>query len=173
MEWQGINLTDWRIRQWKRKIYSRFYWLFIIGMMALSLAIYLQSSAWQISQQNRPLVSQNQQLKTELERLNSKLEQGRSLSNVHLSETLTERQVNMFLDLLQRLPLAQGGIDTVMLEHNEIPSMTITGILMQSIQFERLEKYLSEQKAFKYSLVNFQINDQHQVEFSLNIVLRE
>ncbi|WP_018652634.1 hypothetical protein [Actinobacillus capsulatus] len=173
MEWQGINLTDWRIRQWKRKIYSQFCWLFIIGMMALCLAIYLQSSAWQISQQNRPLVSQTKHLETELERLNSKLEQGRSLSNVHLSETLTESQVNMFLDLLQSLPLTQGGIDTVVLEHNEIPSMTITGILMQSSQFDRLEKYLFEQKAFKYSLVNFQINDQLQVEFSLNVVLRE
>lgn len=173
MEWQGINLTDWRVKQWKRKIYNRCCWLFTFSMIAFCLAIYLQLSAWQISQQNRPLVSQNQQLKIDLERLNSKLEQGKSLASVHSSETLSESQINSFLDLLQSLPLAQGGVEAVMLEHNEIPSMTISGILLQSIQFERLEKYLSEQKAFKYSLVNFQINEQNQVEFSLNVVLRE
>lgn len=173
MEWQGINLTDFRIRCWRQKIYRQCAGLLCSSMIAVVLAIYLQSNAWQISQRNRPLVHQNQQLKTELEQLNRKLEQGRKLSAAHISETLTERQVSVFLALLQSLPLIQGGVDEVMLEHNDVPSMTLTGKLMESTQFEQLEKYLSEQKAFKFSLVNFQINEQHQVEFSLNIVLKE
>ena len=173
MEWRGINLTDFRVKRWRQNIYRQCYGLLSIGMAATGLAIYLQLSALQIADKNRPLISHNQQLKTELEQLNRKLKQGRNLSVTHTSETLTEKQVIAFLDLLQHLPLTQGGVDVVTLEYHDVPSMTVAGRLMESTQFEQLEKYLSEHKVFKFSLVNFQINEQNQVEFSLNIVLKE
>lgn len=173
MEWQGINLTDFRIRRWRQKIYKQFYGLLSITIVAVGLATYLQLTALQINQQNRPLAKQNQQLKTELDTLNRKLEQYQRSPISDTSYVLTENQVTAFLNLLQSLPLPQGGIEEVILEYNDIPTMKIVGLLINSSQFEQLEKYLAKQKVFKFSLVNFQINEQHQVEFSFNIMLRE
>lgn len=173
MEWQGINLTNFRARQWVQNIYRQFISIFLISMIAIVFASYLRSHALQIDQKNRQRVSQNHYLNTELADLERKLEQGRNSSNVHISQTLTEWQVIAFLDLLQSLPLPQGGVDTVVFEHNEAPSMTITGSLMQLAEFEQLEKYLASKINFTFSLVHFQVNQQHKIEFSLNILLKE
>ncbi|ABY68802.1 hypothetical protein ACQP31_01030 [Actinobacillus pleuropneumoniae] len=173
MEWRGINLTDFRVRQWKSKIYKQFCCLVLIVSVAIGLAVHLQLAALQINQQNRPLAKQNQQLKTERDNLHRKLEQYRSSPIRDTVQTFTKSQVGAFLNLLQSLPLPQGGVEEAIFEYDDMPIMKIVGVLINSDQFERLEKYLSEQKTFKYSLVSFQLNEQQEIEFVFNIMLRE
>ncbi|WGE89620.1 hypothetical protein [Actinobacillus arthritidis] len=173
MEWKGINLTDYRAKQWKQNIYKKGIYLFLIAIVAVTLAIYLQLTVLQINQQNRPLVNQVAYLKKELVHLNGKLARSRSSPPINIGRIFTEEHIAKYLTLLQDLPLPQGGIEEVIFEYNEMPTMKIVGIFSHSDQFERLEKYLSEQKVFGFELVNFQINDQHQLEFSFNITLRE
>ena len=173
MEWQGINLTDFRLKQWKRQIYKQCCYLALMSVTALAVASFLHFTAVQIKQQNRPLIAQIHRLKQDLAALNDKLEQSRRLPIVNINQTFTAEQIAEFLNLLQNLPLPQGGIEEVIFEYSEIPSMRISGIFINSGQFERLEKYLSEQKAFRFSLANFQINEQQQIEFSFNITFRE
>ncbi|ABN73305.1 hypothetical protein APL_0197 [Actinobacillus pleuropneumoniae serovar 5b str. L20] len=141
--------------------------------VAIGLAVHLQLAALQINQQNRPLAKQNQQLKTERDNLHRKLEQYRSSPIRDTVQTFTKSQVGAFLNLLQSLPLPQGGVEEAIFEYDDMPIMKIVGVLINSDQFERLEKYLSEQKTFKYSLVSFQLNEQQEIEFVFNIMLRE
>lgn len=105
--------------------------------------------------------------------MHRKLEQYRSSPIRDTVQTFTKSQVGAFLNLLQSLPLPQGGVEEAIFEYDDMPIMKIVGVLINSDQFERLEKYLSEQKTFKYSLVSFQLNEQQEIEFVFNIMLRE
>ncbi|WP_150539142.1 hypothetical protein [Actinobacillus vicugnae] len=173
MEWQGIDLNDSRRKHWLQRSYRQLSSLLFILIFAIGIALYLQFNALQINQQNRPLVNQNQQLKAQLDHLNSRLMQQKNPKIQHFVQTLTEKQIIDFLNLLQKLPLPQGGIEQAILIKDPEPIMKLTGVLANSSQFEQLEKYLSAQELFHFSLVNLQISEKNQVEFSLNILFKE
>ncbi|ANF62194.1 hypothetical protein [[Haemophilus] ducreyi] len=173
MERCGVNLTGQKVIEWRRTTLKNISLILIMLLLNLFIAILFSIRTLQIDKQNRPIITQNQQAENEINKLMQKINLLKYNGN-HLKQSyLKTKEIQYFIQLINNLPLRQGGIEWVHLENKNKPILKMTGKLAQQQAFGALENYLAGQVNLILTIDDFHINENKQVEFSLNVEWQE
>lgn len=171
MEWQGLNLTNWRERRWCKKV------IYSLKVILLSLLLTLLVAYWIISQaitQQQEITMQQTHLisiKEKLEKLNQTISL-LSKSQFEIKQNLlSSSQITTGLSLIYQAPIS-GWLENLQIYIENEFTLKIDGYLTQQ-QFEILEQYFKSQTHIQYHTEHFQINDKKQIETTLIIRLIE
>ncbi|OOH85465.1 hypothetical protein BMT54_11825 [Pasteurellaceae bacterium 15-036681] len=174
MEWQGIDLSGNPMFSWIQNASQNLLKLSVSLITSGALASLIYYFAIQLEQQNQQkqqVIEQHQQeLSIQQQQINKLITH---TEQVHQTRSFSSKRIQGVINYLKQLPIS-GGLDVVQLYHDEETQqdkLKLIGKLNHSIDFERLEQQL-KQHGYNYNVAHFQINDKHQINFSLIIELR-
>ncbi|MDH2999043.1 hypothetical protein A1D22_04095 [Pasteurellaceae bacterium LFhippo2] len=174
MEWQGVDISGNRIARWINGSIRALLWLSLSLFASGLFCYFIYKSVSQLiikNQQDRQIINQQHQELNRLEQQINKLK-NQLQGNTQITY-FSKKRILGIIHYLQQLPI-QGGLNVAQLyfdEETNQEKLKLIGILNTSSEFEQLEQQL-KQYNYRYQLIHFQTNEQHQINFSLVIDLR-
>lgn len=167
MEWQDINLTNWRERAWCRKVISSLKSMLLCWFFIVIVIYSLIQDISKRQHQNNVLQNQLNSAQQTLVQLNQTITLLSKNQFDHQLGLLSPEKVKYSLNLIEHIPIA-GWIESIQLYIEQSFILKIAGKLSQA-QFEQLEKQLKSNQAITYQLEHFHINDKKQLDIILMI----
>ncbi|MDO4697223.1 MAG: hypothetical protein Q4A60_00860 [Pasteurellaceae bacterium] len=166
MEWQGVNLSDFREQLWLKQAIRNLSLFVAVMMIAVSVACWF----WL---KNQTLASDYRQQQHHIENITNKIHHiQQSIAKIKAEQAqpkpiyLPKSHIDQFIQWLNQLKV-KGFIESIQLYYEQSPQIKLTGKFSNETDFDKLIQQLKSQYVYKVDY--FQKNEQKQFEFSLVI----
>lgn len=171
MEWQGINLNGYRHQQWLTQSVKNLSYLTACLVICTLLALLIHWQNQQQQHQFHALAQQRQQSQEQQTALTQQIELLTLQSQNKSTQSLENKQITAFLNYLSGIKLS-GIIEIAQLYQAENTIFKLTGKVSNPAQFSQLEQQLKSMN-YIYQIEQFETREKSEIEFSLNINLKE
>lgn len=161
-----LDLSGKRQRLWAKQIRKRFilaiFLLIIFALCARTIAHFalLNHTKNQALQQEKiDIMKQNQQLTQHIQQL----QQNQTL---YIQNSIESEKIIHWLDRIEKLPLKQGGLETLSFNQNDGLYLRLTGKVANQTEFEQMTTYLKQWQP-QLKIEHFQQTEQQKIAFSL------
>lgn len=164
MEWQGIDLSHNKQRDWVTTHWQTLKNLFLITLILIGIGLSLLFYHLQKQQEIQPLVSQLNLQQTEYTALENKISH---LQNHHKpnSPVAKQQQITQLLNIIEQLPLKNGGLNALQIYFEHSLYLRLSGKLNTQQDFQQLEAYLSKQKPIELKTDQINVNHKNEIHF--------
>lgn len=165
-----INLLPWRLKQHRQQSRALLRKLIALCLGVFILSMVLNNQTQQLSMQLTTQQTALQQTNTQLTQLERQIVQSRqNYIPAENSVPIDRMQVEKLWDSLSRLPLQQGELIRLSLNHERLE---LTGTAGNQEEFERLNRFLTEYPLFKRATLSQfipQTDNSLQFQFTLDL----
>lgn len=167
MEWQGIDLSGSKKSEWVFTTYKTIKKIVFSLIFIITVGLTLGTNYLHKKQEVGSLVEQLNQLKTENTMLIQKL--SNLQNNKQILPFIKSKQIEESFQLIERLPLKNGGINSIQFYLDNNFYLKIIGNLSSQSDFQALENFLREQTLFDLKVDQINLNHSNETNFIFTI----
>lgn len=168
MEWFGLNLSNYRQREWVNTTTRNLWLLCFCITLSICLAFSLWVWAQNMQQTIQSVKKQREQQISILNKYQNKIDEMKKQQSDHFVQNSIEKtDIARLIIFIRNLPL-NGGLEIIKLEHQEKLTLSVSGKL-SSADFQQFEQQLKSER-YSYKILHLQSSEQSQLEFQLHII---
>lgn len=168
MEWKGIDLSGSAKRKWVLAHYKSIKNILLIFFFTIGISVAFTVYSLQKKQEITSLAEEINQLDNQILTLKNKITQLQSNNNILLPFVKTG-ELEKYLNLIERLPLPNGGIESIQIYLESELYLKISGNIKRQEDFQKLEQYLNNQNFIEIKTDHINLNQHNETNFILSL----
>lgn len=172
MEWQGIDLSANRQKNWILAILKSVKQITLSFLILGTISILLTFYNWQKKTEIQPLELQLSQRNTEIFNMEQHLLLLKNDGQIQLP-TANSNHIDDFVRIIINLPLKNGGVTSIQIYSDDALYMRMSGKLDEHTDFQNVEQYLKEFVFIELKTDYVKLNDKNETDFIFTLKYSE
>lgn len=168
MEWKGIDLSGSAKRKWVLAHYKSIKNILLIFFFTIGISVAFTVYSLQKKQEIKPLTEEINQLDNQILMLKNKIIQLQNNNNILLPFAKTI-ELEKYLNLIENLPLPNGGIENIQIYLDPMLYLKISGNIEKQDDFQKLEQYLNSQNFIEIKTDHINLNQHNETHFIMTL----